>query len=161
MATDKGNSWNETWHWTNDEIGVAVQSWFWVQVVFMAWKLSWLERLNRIQWLWVQIPLRPTFYGYFKESFSGEYHLYIYIYIYIYVYTLVNHEMGTLWDIHGRCRNMSKPWMNEILQAYILNMYYIKSSLLLLLLEIYSNKLDLVVYISHKLMEYLHRSKDN
>ena len=36
-----------------------------------------LERLNGIQWSWVQIPLRPTFYSYFKESFSDEYHIYI------------------------------------------------------------------------------------
>ena len=27
-------------------------------------------------YLWVQIPLRPTFYSYFKESISGEYHMY-------------------------------------------------------------------------------------
>ena len=26
MATDEGNSRNETWHWTNDEIGLGVQS---------------------------------------------------------------------------------------------------------------------------------------
>ena len=52
----------------------------------MAWWLSGLEHLNGIQWPWVQIPLRPTFYSYFKESFSGEYHIYIYtIYIYIYI----------------------------------------------------------------------------
>ena len=25
--SDKGNNQNEMWHWTNDEIGVAVQSW--------------------------------------------------------------------------------------------------------------------------------------
>ena len=30
--------------------------------------------MNRIQWSWVQIPLRPTLYSYFKESFSGEGH---------------------------------------------------------------------------------------
>ena len=24
----------------------------------------------------VNIPLRPTFYSYFKQSFSGEYHMY-------------------------------------------------------------------------------------
>ena len=36
-ATDEGNSRNETWHWTNDKIGVAVQSWLWVRVEFMAW----------------------------------------------------------------------------------------------------------------------------
>ena len=76
VATDEGNSWNQTWHWTNDEIGVAVQIWHWVRVELRAWYLSWLERLNGIQWLRVQIPLRPTFYSYFKESFSGEYHIY-------------------------------------------------------------------------------------
>ena len=27
VATDEGNSRNETGHWANDEIGVAVQSW--------------------------------------------------------------------------------------------------------------------------------------
>ena len=32
--------------------------------------------MNGIQWSWVQIPLRPTFYSYFKESFSDEYHMY-------------------------------------------------------------------------------------
>ena len=37
VATDEGNSQNEIWHWTNDEIGVAVQSWLWVQVELMAW----------------------------------------------------------------------------------------------------------------------------
>ena len=26
VATDEGNSQNEMWHWTNDEIGVAVPS---------------------------------------------------------------------------------------------------------------------------------------
>ena len=38
-----------------------------------------------IQWPWAQIPLRRTFYSYFKESVSGEYHIYIYIYIYVVV----------------------------------------------------------------------------
>ena len=37
VATDEYNSQNKTWHWTNDEIGVAVQSWLWVQVELMAW----------------------------------------------------------------------------------------------------------------------------
>ena len=31
---------------------------------------------NGIHWSWVLIPLRPTFYSYFKESFSGEYDMY-------------------------------------------------------------------------------------
>ena len=37
VATDERNSRNEMWHWTNDEIGVAVQSWLWVRVELMAW----------------------------------------------------------------------------------------------------------------------------
>ena len=37
VATDEGNSRNEIEHWTNDEIGVAVQSWLWVWVELMAW----------------------------------------------------------------------------------------------------------------------------
>ena len=73
----KVNSGKEMWHWTNDEIGVPVQSWLWVRVELMAWYLSRLESLYGIQWSWVQIPLRPTFYSYFKESVSGEYHTYI------------------------------------------------------------------------------------
>ena len=36
MATDEGNSQNKIGHWTNNEIGVAVQSWFCVQVELMA-----------------------------------------------------------------------------------------------------------------------------
>ena len=72
----KQNSQNEMWHWTNDEIGVVVQSWLWVQVELMTWKLCQLECLNGIQWSWVQLPLESTFYSYFKESVSGEYHMY-------------------------------------------------------------------------------------
>ena len=64
------------WHWTNDEIGVAGQSWLWVWVELMVWQLSLLECLKGIQWSWVQIPIRPSFYSYFKESVSGEYHIY-------------------------------------------------------------------------------------
>ena len=37
VATDKGNSRNDIEHWTNDEIGAAVQSWLWVRVELMAW----------------------------------------------------------------------------------------------------------------------------
>ena len=37
VATDEGNSRNETWHWTKDEIGVAVRSWLWVWAELMAW----------------------------------------------------------------------------------------------------------------------------
>ena len=38
--------------------------------------LEQLECLNEIQWSWVQIPLRLTFFSYFKEFSSGEYHMY-------------------------------------------------------------------------------------
>ena len=37
VATNENNSGNEMWHWTNDEIGVAAQSWLWVRVELMAW----------------------------------------------------------------------------------------------------------------------------
>ena len=37
LMNDEGNTRNEIWHWTNDEIGVAVQIWFWVRVELMAW----------------------------------------------------------------------------------------------------------------------------
>ena len=32
----KANSRNEMWHWTNNEIGVAIESWLWVRVEHMA-----------------------------------------------------------------------------------------------------------------------------
>ena len=69
------NSWMEMWYWTNDEIGVAVQSCLWVRVVLKAWKLSRLERVNESQWSWIQILLRATFYSYFEESINVEYHV--------------------------------------------------------------------------------------
>ena len=50
-------------------IWVAV-SCVWVRVELMVWQLNRLEHTNRVQWTWVQIPLRETFYSYFKKSFS-------------------------------------------------------------------------------------------
>ena len=49
-------------------------------------------------WSWTQIPLRPTFYSYFKESVSGRY---ICICMYIYIYSQ---------EVEGRgsCR-----WLNR------------------------------------------------
>ena len=32
------------------ETGVAVQCWLWKKVKRMAWLLSWLKRMDRIQW---------------------------------------------------------------------------------------------------------------
>ena len=58
VVTEESSRPNEIWHWTNNEIGVAVQSWLWVRVEPMASKLSRLEHLNRIGWLWVQVPPR-------------------------------------------------------------------------------------------------------
>ena len=37
MTTEEGNSRNETWHWTDEEIGVAAQSWPGLRVELMAW----------------------------------------------------------------------------------------------------------------------------
>ena len=78
IVTDKSNSQNETWHWTNNEIEVAVQSLLWVRVELMARQLNQLQHQNRIQWWWIQIPLRPTFYSCWKEYFGGKYHIYSY-----------------------------------------------------------------------------------
>ena len=66
-------------HLTNNEIGVTAQSWLWVWVELKAWMLSRLEDVNIIQWSWVQIPLRPSFYSYFKEPVSGQNHIYLLI----------------------------------------------------------------------------------
>ena len=79
VATDEGNMQNKIYHWTKDEIGVAVESWLWAQVELMAWELKLLGRLNQIHWSWVQILLRSTLYSYFQESFSGKYHIYEFI----------------------------------------------------------------------------------
>ena len=74
LETDEGKSRNEIWHWTQDKIRAAAQSWLWVQVELMAY-LSRLERLDRIQWLWVQIPIRSTSY-YFEEYIYYVYVIY-------------------------------------------------------------------------------------
>ena len=34
VATNEGNSQNETWHWTNDETGVVIQNWLCMQVAW-------------------------------------------------------------------------------------------------------------------------------
>ena len=72
-----------------DEIGVAVQTWLWVRVELMAWYLSRLEHLNRIQWSWVQISLRSTFYSYFKSLSVMNIYIYICICICIYIYIYI------------------------------------------------------------------------
>ena len=37
VATDEGDIRHEIWHWTKDEIGVAIQISLWVRVKLMAW----------------------------------------------------------------------------------------------------------------------------
>ena len=54
--------------------------WNWSNSTKFALSATWthcrLERLNGIQWSWVQLTLTPTFYSYFEESVSGDYHMY-------------------------------------------------------------------------------------
>ena len=64
---DENNNDLHSYIYIYDQIGVAVQSWLWVWVDIMAWWLSRLECLNGIQCSWVQIPLKPTFYSFFKN----------------------------------------------------------------------------------------------
>ena len=98
VATNEGNSRNETCHWTNDEIWGTVKSWLWVQLDLMALQLSRVERLNGIQWSRVQIPLRPAFYSYSKESFSGEYHRY-HSFRYTHVVTSRKFQLKQTWRL--------------------------------------------------------------
>ena len=69
MTTDEGNSQNQIWHWTKDNIGVSVQSLLWLPVE--------LIRASKLK-----------FSGPGFKSPSGQLliaTLYIYIYIYIYI----------------------------------------------------------------------------
>ena len=70
MATDKGNTKNEIAHWTNNEIGIAVQSWLWVSEC-------------ELYSIWTKFSV----FGF--KSHSGQLQwwiMYVYIYIYIYIY---------------------------------------------------------------------------
>ena len=113
VVTDKDNSRNEIWHWTNDKVGVAVQSWLWVRVEFMAWQFNRLERPNGIQLLWVCIPLRPTFYGDLKQSFSSEYHMYHFITLHSCHYLKkIEIEINVVTD-ENNSRNEIWHWAND------------------------------------------------
>ena len=71
VTTKEGNSRNKRWQWTNDETGVAVQSWLWVWLDFMTSHLFRTSERNS-----VVLGSNPTckfFYTYFKEWFGGEY----------------------------------------------------------------------------------------
>ena len=78
----------------------------------MASSLSRLERLSRIKWLRIQIPHRPIFYSYFKESFSDEYHIYEHIPLHSYDYLNkssikinVTTDAGNRWNEMGHLTN--------------------------------------------------------
>ena len=49
-----------------------------------------------IQWSWVQISLTITFYGYFNESFSSEYHMY-HLFRYAHVITSRKFQLKWTW----------------------------------------------------------------
>ena len=100
MATNEDNSRNKNWRWTNDKIGVATQSMLWLRVEVMTWQISRLEHLNGIQWSRFQVPLRPTFYSYFNEYFSSEYHIY-HSFRYIHVITLRKVQLNKQWNRSG------------------------------------------------------------
>ena len=54
---------------TNDnEIGLAVQSYFSVRVDLMSWQLRRLERVKGIQCWWILIPLWPIFCSYYNAN---------------------------------------------------------------------------------------------
>ena len=115
------------WHWTKDELGVAVQSCLWMQVELMAWEFSRLERLNGIKWSWVQFPHRPTFYSYFQESVSDEYHMYIYINVsriieQLWIYYLKFHDFTwRSWKKHETLSSKFIAVLFILLRSYILS----------------------------------------
>ena len=76
--------------------------------------------LKGFQWSWAQIPLRPTFYSYLKESLRGDIHyIYTYIYMYIYIYIQIN--------IYQFESQLNMCWINKekmILQTQLLSKYF-------------------------------------
>ena len=46
-------------------IYILIYMYIYIVCIYIVCQLSRLERLNGIQWSWVQIPLRPTFCSYF------------------------------------------------------------------------------------------------
>ena len=67
----RGDWQRQKWTWN-----LTVNKWWnWSGCTKLAVSASWTHGLNRNQWLWVQIPLRPTFYSYFKESYNDEYYI--------------------------------------------------------------------------------------
>ena len=76
MNIDEGKSRNEIRHWTD--------RWNWISCTKLALSVSWAHDLiaesirpsERNSVVVGSNPFWPTFYSYFKESFSGECHMY-------------------------------------------------------------------------------------
>ena len=77
VVTDEGNSQNEIRNWTNDEIGVAAQSWFWVRVELSVHGLkSYSSQLS------IATSNNP--------SVVNTILIYIHIYLYTYTHTYIH-----------------------------------------------------------------------
>ena len=107
---------NEPWHWTNDEVWVAVQSWFWVPVELMAWELSRVEHLNGIQWSWVQSHTHSSIDTSNNTSVVNT--IYISSFCYTLVITSRKFQLNKRGDWRRLTRNETWYWINhEILVA--------------------------------------------
>ena len=95
-----------------------------------SWTHGLIDRLNGIQWTQVQIPLRPTSYSYFKESFSDEYHMYQLISLYsldylkkISIRINVTNEIGRSSEILISCGKSWVIW--ELVFSKILGLIFL------------------------------------
>ena len=62
----------------------------------------------------VPIPLRPPFYSYFKESFSGEYHRYL-SFRYTHVITSRKFQLKKMWRLAKAIAEM-KPATEQMME---------------------------------------------
>ena len=88
MVEMKCEPWKKRWNWSSSTKLALSTSWTHDLIA---------QSVRGIQWLWVQIPLRPTFNSYFKNpSVMNTMNLtppltaiwktvYVYVYIYIYI----------------------------------------------------------------------------
>ena len=81
-------------------------------------------------WSWVQVPLRPTFYSYFKESFSGEYHMYQLIPLHSCDYlNKISIKINVVTD-EGNSQNEMWHWTNDEVGAAIQNWLRVRVELM-------------------------------
>ena len=83
MATDKSNSPNEIWHWINDKIGVAVESWLCWTHDLIAQSIRASERNTVVV---SSNPAHANFLLVLQKNASVVNTIYIYIYIYTFTY---------------------------------------------------------------------------